>query len=153
MYILIFLGLIALDQITKLLAIAHLKGQADIVIIKNWLKLTYVENSGAAWGMFQNATIFFTIITIVIVFAITFYLLKYSNSIDMFTKIPLVIIMAGAIGNLIDRIKLGYVVDFISSPLGGLYNFPVFNFADMYISLAAIFLIIYIYFFEGKNEI
>lgn len=150
MYIIIFFIAIFLDQITKLLAIQYLKGQSQIKLIDNWLHLTYLENSGAAWGMFQNATLFFIIITIFICFFISWYLLKNSNNIDIYFKLPLVMIMAGAIGNLIDRLRLEYVVDFIFTPLGGLYNFPVFNFADMYISVSAIFLIFYMLFTDKQ---
>lgn len=151
MYIILFLVLVALDQYTKYLAYTYLYNNPSINIIDNWLKLTYVENSGAAWGMFQNATIFFVIITIIIVFGILYYLLTERNNIDNFIKLNLVIILSGAIGNFIDRLRLGYVIDFISSDLGGIYSFPVFNFADMYISIGAFSLIIYILFFEGKN--
>lgn len=151
MYIIIFIIAIFLDQITKLWAISNLRNQDDVILIKNWLHLHYLENSGAAWGIFQDATIIFSFLTIVICFGIMYYLLKNSNNIGGLIKLPLVMIMAGAIGNLIDRIRLGYVIDFIFTPLGGLYNFPVFNFADVYVSISAIFLMIYIYFFEGKN--
>lgn len=151
MYAILFVVLVAIDQVTKYLAIMNLKGKEEIIIIDKWLYLTYVENSGAAFGIFQNATILFTVLTIAIVFGIMWYLLKESNNVGIFLKLPLVMILAGAIGNLIDRIHLGYVVDFIHSPLGGLYNFPVFNFADIYVTCSAIFLIIYLLFTEEKN--
>lgn len=151
MYAILFVVLVAIDQVTKYLAIMNLKGKEEIIIIDKWLYLTYVENSGAAFGIFQNATILFTVLTIAIVFGIMWYLLKESNNVGIFLKLPLVMILAGAIGNLIDRIRLGYVVDFIHSPLGGLYNFPVFNFADIYVTCSAIFLIIYLLFTEEKN--
>ena len=151
MYAVLFVVLLAIDQVTKYLAIVNLKGKDEIIVIDKWLHFVYVENSGAAFGIFQNATILFTVLTIVIVFGIMWYLLKESNNIGIFLKLPLVMIMAGAIGNLIDRIRLGYVVDFIHSPLGGIYNFPVFNFADIYVTCSAIFLIIYLLFNEKKN--
>lgn len=151
MYVILFIVLLAIDQISKHFAILNLKGKEDIIIIKDWLHLTYVENSGAAFGIMQNATIFFTIITFIVVFGILYYLLKNGNKVDSFYKTILVIIMAGAIGNLIDRIRFNYVVDFIFSPLGGLYDFPVFNFADIYITLSAIVIIIYTLFFEDKH--
>lgn len=151
MYVILFIVLLAIDQISKYLAILHLKGQDEIVLIKNWLHLTYVENSGAAFGIMQHATLFFTLITLFVVFGILYYLLKNGNNVDSFYKIILVIIMAGAIGNLIDRIRFNYVVDFIFTPLGGLYDFPVFNFADIYITLSAIVIIVYTLFFEDKH--
>lgn len=151
MYAILFVVLVAIDQVTKYLAIVNLKGKDEIIVIDKWLHFIYVENSGAAFGIFQNATILFTVLTIVIVFSIMWYLLKESNNVGIFLKLPLVIIMAGAIGNLIDRIRLGYVIDFIHSPLGGIYNFPVFNFADIYVTCSAIFLIIYLLLNEEKN--
>lgn len=151
MLALIFAVLLVLDQFTKYLAVTHLKNKPSITLIENWLNLTYVENSGAAFGMFQNATIFFAVITIIVVFGILYYLLREVNNNDIFLNLTLVIIMAGAIGNLIDRLRLGFVIDFIHSPLGGIYNFPVFNFADMYITISAILIIIYTLFIEGKN--
>lgn len=151
MYAILFVILVAIDQVTKYIAIINLKGKNEVVIIDKWLHFTYVENSGAAFGIFQNATILFTILTIIIVFGIMWYMLKESNNIGVFLKFSLVMIIAGAIGNLIDRIRLGYVVDFIYSPLGGLYNFPVFNFADIYVTCSAILLIIYLLFIDGKD--
>lgn len=151
MYIILFLIAIILDQLTKYLAIIYLKGKPQIILINNWLHLNYVENSGAAFGIFQNGTIIFILLTILIIFGVIFYLLKYGNNIGSYFKFFLVIILAGAIGNLIDRIRLGYVVDFIFTPLGGLYDFPIFNLADIYVVVGAIALMVYIYFFEGKN--
>ncbi|MGF0039189.1 signal peptidase II [Peptoniphilaceae bacterium SGI.131] len=152
MYIIIFLLAIFADQVTKTLAKSYLMGQVQVKILKNWLHLTYLENKGAAWGMLQNAKYIFIIIAFAVCLAILVFLLKNRNKIGISVKLPLVMIMAGAIGNVIDRFRFGYVVDFIFTPLGGIYDFPVFNFADMYISFSAIFLIFYIFFIEGKND-
>lgn len=146
-----FIATVIIDQLSKLLAVANLKNKSDLILIKNWLHLSYVENSGAAWGIFSNGTLILSIVTIGICFAILYYLIREYNNIDNFLKLTLVMILAGAIGNLIDRIRLGYVIDFIFTPLGGLYNFPVFNFADIYVVLGAIFIIIHTLFIEGKN--
>lgn len=151
MYIILLIIGIIIDQVTKIWAISNLKGKDSIIVIKNWLHLNYVENSGAAFGIFQDATIIFAIITIVVCFGISYYLLKNSNNIDIYIKLPLVMIMSGAIGNLIDRLRLGYVVDFIYTPLGGIYDFPVFNFADIFVTVSAVFLIFAVYFLEGKD--
>lgn len=151
MYIILLIIGIIIDQVTKIWAISNLKGKDSIIVIKDWLHLNYVENSGAAFGMFQDATIIFAIITIVVCFGISYYLLKNSNNIDIYIKLPLVMIMSGAIGNLIDRLRLGYVVDFIYTPLGGIYDFPVFNFADIFVTVSAVFLIFVVYFLEGKD--
>lgn len=151
MYIILLIVGIILDQLTKIWAISNLKNKDSIIVIKDWLHLSYIENSGAAFGIFQNATIIFAIITIAVCFGISYYLLKNSNNIDTYIKLPLVMIMSGALGNLIDRLRLGYVVDFIYTPLGGIYDFPVFNFADIFVTVSAIYLIFAIYFLEGKD--
>lgn len=151
MYFILILILIAIDQITKIWAVNNLMGSEDIIVIENWFHLTYVENTGAAWGIMPNSKIFFIVLTLIIILGIVIYLLRERNNLDILSKLPFVIIVAGAIGNLIDRVRLGFVIDFIFTPLGGLYNFPVFNFADMYITLSAIFIIIHVLFFEDKN--
>lgn len=151
MYIILLIVGIILDQLTKIWAISNLKNKDSIIVIKDWLHLSYIENSGAAFGIFQSATIIFAIITIAVCFGISYYLLKNSNNIDTYIKLPLVMIMSGALGNLIDRLRLGYVVDFIYTPLGGIYDFPVFNFADIFVTVSAIYLIFAIYFLEGKD--
>ena len=73
MYIILLIIGIIIDQVTKIWAISNLKGKDSIIVIKNWLHLNYVENSGAAFGIFQDATIIFAIITIVVCFGISYY--------------------------------------------------------------------------------
>lgn len=152
MYILTTLLLVVLDQVTKAYAIANFKGQEMVELIDNWLYLTYLENKGAAFGMLSDKPWLFTIIASLFVIAILFIIFKNRNNFDRFYKFTLAIIVAGALGNLIDRFRYGFVVDFIFSPLGGLYDFPVFNFADMYLSVAAFVLAIYIFIKEDKDE-
>lgn len=152
MYILTTLLLVVLDQVTKAYAIANFKGQEMVELIDNWLYLTYLENKGAAFGMLSDKPWLFTIIASLFVIVILFIIFKNRNNFDRFYKFTLAIIVAGALGNLIDRFRYGFVVDFIFSPLGGLYDFPVFNFADMYLSVAAFVLAIYIFIKEDKDE-
>lgn len=152
MYTLLLVILVALDQLTKSLAISHLKNTGMVKIVDNWLYLTYVENRGAAFGMLNDKPWFFTILASAFVIFMLYYVIKNRNSLGTFYKVSIVIIISGALGNLIDRIRLGYVVDFIFSPLGGLYDFPVFNFADVYLSVMAIILVIYMIFFEAKDS-
>lgn len=152
MYIIISIIAVILDQITKNYAVNNLKGKDPIELIPNWLNLTYVENKGAAFGMLNTKPMFFTIIASVFVIVMIYILFKNRNSFDSFYKFTLAIIIAGALGNLIDRLRYGYVVDFIFTPLGGLYDFPVFNLADVYLSVSAVILAIYILFFEGNID-
>lgn len=150
MFILIFL-MVVLDQLTKYLAINYFKN-GSIKIIDNFLYLTYVENKGAAWGIFQDATIILTVISIVVSVLLIYYLLKNRKNLDSFVAFLIAMIISGAIGNLIDRVLLGYVIDFIYSPLWNIYSFPVFNFADMYISLSIIALIFIMLFTDKLDE-
>nr|WP_272879138.1 signal peptidase II [Clostridium sp. Cult2] len=122
-----------MDQVTKFAAVKYLKGKGPYIIIENFFQLCYVENLGAAFGILQNKKIFFVIVTSIVIICIVFFLVKNSHNINQLLKIGLVMLLGGAIGNLIDRIRLGYVVDFISFKLGKGYDFPVFNIADIFI--------------------
>lgn len=125
--------IIIFDQVTKLMAIKYLKTSPPFIILDNFFQFHYVENYGAAFGILQNKKIFFVIITLVVIFAITVFLVKNYYEINGFMRIGLSMLLGGAIGNFIDRLRLGYVVDFISFRLINRYDFPVFNIADIFI--------------------
>lgn len=132
--ILIAAAVVALDQIIKNILVKAL-ADGPITVIKNFFYLTYVQNYGIAFGMFRNKTLFFIIaISIISVFvAIMIYKLR-NKSIPV--TICLSMILGGAIGNLIDRVRLGYVVDYFSFTIFP----PVFNLADSAIVVGAILL-------------
>jgi len=123
-----------LDQLTKYLAVKYLMLIGSYPVIKNFFHLTYVENKGAAFGMLQNKTLFFIVITVIVGAVLIYSMIKLpGNSVYNYT---LAMILGGAIGNLIDRVRLGYVVDFIDFKF-----FPaVFNVADSFIVIGAIIL-------------
>lgn len=137
-YIIVFLVVI-LDQISKILALKYLAPIGDIPIIEKIFHLTYVENRGAAFGLFQNQILFFIITTVLILGFIWFYA-KY-NRLGSVMVFGLSLIAGGAIGNLIDRIRLGFVVDYFNAAF---INFPVFNIADCAVVIGAILISIYI---------
>lgn len=149
-YIVLFLA-VFLDQITKYLAIIYLKNFPSVIIFKNWLDFTYVENTGVAFGSFKGYKYLFIILSISAFFAILIYIYKNKNKLTKLDQILYILIAAGAIGNCIDRIIHSFVVDFIHSPIGGIYDFPVFNIADIYISISCILLII-IAFLKKENK-
>ncbi len=134
-YILISIGILALDIFTKYLAKTVFTVN-EIAVIKDILYFTYVENRGAAFGILQNKQWFFVIVTLLIIFAMLFYLIKYKPE-SKLLKLSLVFIMLGGIGNLIDRIRFGYVVDFIDVRV---INYPVFNVADCFVVIGAVLL-------------
>lgn len=110
--------------------------------IFNWLKLTYVENSGAAFGMLAGKQTFFIILTAAVLVVFSAYVINHRLEFNTLEKIALTLFLSGAVGNFIDRLMNAYVIDFISVRLFNVYDFPVFNLADCYISVAAVLFII-----------
>lgn len=138
--------LLWLDQLSKQVVLKNLKDREPISIIKGVFELDYLENRGSAFGMFQNQKVF--LLTVGIVFMlIMIYLVVKTPKNKRFLPMHLAAagIIAGGIGNMIDRFTLGYVVDFFSFVL---IHFPVFNVADVFIVVATFllaFLLIFIY--------
>lgn len=131
--------LIAFDQFTKHLAVGHLKGQDAIPLIQNVLYFLYVENFGAAFGMMEGMRVVFYAITLLVACGILFTVWKLPKE-RRYAPLFFVcmLIFSGAIGNLIDRASHRYVVDFIYfSPI----DFPVFNVADIYVTVGCVLLI------------
>ena len=142
---------VVFDQWTKLLAINNLKDQTPYVIWEGVFKLQYLENRGAAFGIFQNKQIFFVIIAIIIfVVAVWFYLKVPMNKRFLPLRFSAVFVCAGGIGNLIDRLRFNYVVDFFYFEL---IDFPIFNVADIYVTLSAIALMFLIMFYYKEDEL
>ena len=135
----IIVGLV-LDLVTKwLFAEYFANGASDIIVIANFFKFTFVKNTGAAYGMFGDSTLTLTIISVL--FVVGFMIYDYFNhSNDIFYVLGISFIISGAIGNMVDRIFLGYVRDFVNISL---FNF-VFNIADVLITFGVIFFIIYL---------
>lgn len=121
---------IILDQITKKIAFETIRTQGSKVIIENFFELLYVENSGAAFGIFKDKKIFFIIVTLLVLSFIITYTYKNYKNMNVIEKLSLSLIFAGAVGNFIDRIARGYVIDFLSFKFAN-YYFPVFNIADI----------------------
>ncbi|NMA95762.1 MAG: signal peptidase II [Clostridiales bacterium] len=146
MGIIIILAIIALDQITKHWAANHLQQKGTMVVIKDIFSFTYVENRGAAFGILQNQRWLFIGLTIIVCIGMVYYL--YTNQdFNLIMKLGLYFILGGAIGNLIDRIYNGYVVDMFHFTF---INFPVFNVADCFVVIGTIILASYILFVEGR---
>lgn len=141
--------LVAADQIAKVLTVMYLKDGKPKVIIDGVFELTYVENRGAAFGMFQGGIPVFTVITLVLLVIVTYFFFKLPDTKRMIPlRIICILIAAGGIGNLIDRIFRGFVVDTFSFVL---INFPVFNVADCYVTVAE-FAFIFLFLFYYKDS-
>ncbi|MDD2446579.1 MAG: signal peptidase II [Tissierellia bacterium] len=146
LYIFITAIIVLLDQISKLFAIKYLKGQAPYVLIEKHFELRYVENYGAAFGILQQKRILFLIITTVVLLLIILFLYKNNKYLSTITKFALSLFLGGAIGNFIDRIRLGYVVDFLRVNIIPKYDFPVFNIADSFIVIGTILIVLIVIF-------
>lgn len=133
-----------IDQWTKYLAVLHLKNQESIVLIPGVFQLQYLENHGAAFGILQGQQWIFFLMTIVYLVAAVWIYLRIPKTKKYFPlHIIAVVLTAGALGNFIDRISQGYVVDFFYFSL---IDFPIFNVADIYVVLSFIGLAICILF-------
>ena len=141
--------LIAFDQYTKYLTVLNLKNNEAIVIIDGIFEFVYVENFGAAFGILQNAQIFFYIVTVIVLSAIIYIYIKMpANKIYLPLKVCMTVLTAGAVGNFIDRVVNGFVVDFIYFKL---IDFPVFNIADCYVTVSVMVIAVLIC-FKYKDE-
>lgn len=149
--LLLFVLLILADQFTKHLAVIHLKDKEPITLFQDVLELQYLENRGAAFGMLQNQKIFFIFIALLILVVITWVLLKTPDRRKYRSlHLLLVLIASGAVGNMIDRLRFDYVVDFIYFVL---INFPIFNVADIYVTVATACLVILLLFVYKEEDL
>lgn len=147
-YLLAFL-IVIIDQWTKWLVLTKMAFGQNIKIINHFLYITSVRNKGAAWSILQGQIGFFTIITLVVLAAVVYYLQKVGRYRPLL-GIALSFVLGGTIGNFIDRIFRGEVVDFINTYIFS-YDFPVFNVADSALTIGACLIIIYTL-VEGKKE-
>ena len=133
---------VLVDQIIKILVNTYMNLADSISIIPSFFRITYLKNTGAAWSMFSNKTIYLIAITIAFLAAFYFLILRKTDfKVDKNIGVLYGIIIGGILGNLIDRIRLGYVIDYLDFSFFG-YNFPVFNLADTFIVIGCIIMII-----------
>lgn len=145
--------LVLADQYTKILAATQLKEQSPFVIIKGVFELFYSENRGAAFGMLQGKQGFFFVIGMFVLGVAVFSMCRmpgWSHSRYHGLKLCIILITAGALGNMIDRISQGYVVDFFYFRL---INFPIFNVADIYVTVATAILLILLGFYYREEDL
>jgi len=141
------LVLFVIDQISKAIISTYLSLNESVVVIKNFFYIKYINNTGASFGILKDAKLFLIILSIVAIIII----LRYMNSFKK-TKLNMIgfsCVLGGILGNLSDRILFGYVKDFFDFYIFG-YDYPVFNFADIFIVVGVILLVISI--LRGEDE-
>ena len=160
--VILFLLLISLDQLSKVLLAGSLQAKGDVTLIPGVLDLHYLENTGAAFGIFRDRQWLFFILTAVILGVVAYLFVRLYKGLFGYTGsnpgtvkrsvwlgYGLAVLSAGAVGNLIDRIAHGYVIDFICVRF---VDFPVFNLADIYVTISCIFIVVFFIFIYRKDE-
>ena len=148
LYMILFAaGIVAVDQYTKFLTVANipLHGHADFM--PGFLGFTYVRNTGAAWSSFEGMIWLFALVFLVLTVAIIWEFSKNRMGFTTLERWCIVAIYGGGLGNMIDRLRLGYVVDMIETEF---MNFPVFNVADCFITCGCILLLVHLFLFNKE---
>ncbi|MGN0298584.1 MAG: signal peptidase II [Lachnospiraceae bacterium] len=142
--------LIAFDQWTKYLAVVHLKDQESIRLIEGVFHLTYTENTGAAFSLLEGKQVFFTLVTVMVLLILGYIWYRMPSGKRFIPiQVVMVLLISGAIGNLIDRIRQNYVVDFLNFIL---IHFPIFNVADCYVTVSCvIFILLFLVYYKDED--
>ena len=146
-YSMIFL---IIDLIVKIIVVNFMKVYDTIKVIPNFFSIMYVRNTGAAFSILEDSRLFFIIITFIALICIYLFFIK-DKILRKYQIFCYSMLIGGIIGNFVDRVIYGYVVDYLSFNIFG-YNFPVFNFADICIVVGAILMVIGIIFFKEKGK-
>lgn len=146
----IYILTLIIDQVIKLIIKFNMKVNDEITVISNFFKINYLQNTGAAFSSFKGMRYILIIVTLIIFFL----LIKYIKKNEINKKIEIVslgLIMGGLVGNLIDRILYGYVIDYLSFTIFN-YPFAVFNLADTFIVIGVILFVIDIILIESRKK-
>lgn len=146
LYLVLALLLVAVDQVIKYFVLIYLNPIGSVTAIPHLLDLVYVENTGAAFGMLKDSRWFFIALTSVLIIAFVVMLIKNGNQSKLFS-IASVLIIGGGIGNLIDRIVYGYVIDYLQLS----FFSPVCNFADYCITVGTVLLVVHLMFYSDMK--
>ncbi|MCA0983551.1 signal peptidase II [Halobacillus yeomjeoni] len=149
-YYLLAIGVIILDQLTKWLVVMNMNLGESIPVVEDFLYLTSHRNQGAAWGILQGQMMFFYIITVIVIGVVVYYIQQYGKE-SRLSGVALSLILAGAIGNFIDRLFRKEVVDFVDTYIFS-YNFPIFNVADSALVIGVILVMIATFLDERKKK-
>lgn len=142
--------LVVADQLMKLWVLDNLAGSPSRLLIPHLLQLTYVENRGAAFGILQGRIGVLSIVTLAVVIVLLILLIRGKFSKSKLVTWCIALIIAGGLGNLIDRLVRGFVVDYLD--ISPLFTFPVFNLADCCVVIGTLLLMFYLLFLEGKRK-
>ncbi|MHD0397987.1 signal peptidase II [Staphylococcus simulans] len=145
------LAVLILDQITKAYIVKTMSVGDSYTVIPGFLNITSHRNTGAAWGILSGKMGFFFLVTIIVLGLLTYFYIKEAKG-HFWMQMAISLLFAGALGNFIDRMKNGEVVDFIDTYIFG-YNFPIFNVADSSLTVGVILILILLLFDSKKNKV
>lgn len=148
-YYLLAALLIIIDQITKWNIVQNFELYQEKVIVPGFFSLFYIQNEGAAWGIFQGKMVFFYFVTLIVVGYLVYMFQQEKNKTKL-VGISFALILSGAIGNFIDRLLNGYVVDMFRLDF---INFPIFNVADVCLTVGVVLMLIHVLFFEKEEKL
>ena len=146
-YLILSILFVIVDQVVKMWIVNNFSLHDGMELIKGLVSILYVRNTGAAWGMFEGKMVFFYLITAVAVGTLLYLMFKEKGKSKLLLS-AYSLILAGAVGNFIDRIRLGYVVDMFKFEF---IDFPIFNVADTCLTIGVIFLFYYVIFKEQSK--
>ena len=139
--------IVIIDQVIKYFVLGNLQSGDNVPFIGNLLTLTYVENRGAVFGIMQNMSWLFAIITVIMI-AVFFYVIIKKKITNKLFLTSVILIIGGGVGNLIDRVFRGFVIDYLQLS----FFPPVCNFADYCITIGAVLMIIFVMFLGDKKD-
>jgi len=149
--VVIFVLALVSDRVTKHLALTKLKGHPAVSAISGILEFRYIENSGAAFGLLKGQNSFFVLVAIIVFLASLYVIVRTpARKKYIMAHILLSMIVSGAIGNMTDRLMQGYVTDFIYFSF---IHFPIFNLADVFVSVASFLLVILLLFYYKEDDL
>ena len=140
-------GIVALDQLTKFLVVANIPLHGDAPFLPGFIQFTYTQNTGGAWSMFEGMLWMFVLVFVVLTVLVLFEYFKKPMPFTTFERWCIAAIYGGGLGNMIDRVRLGYVVDMIETQF---IDFPIFNVADCFITCGCIALMVSLFLFNKQ---
>lgn len=149
--VLILTFIVALDQVIKWVVSHGMELYESVPVIHNFFHITYLHNYGAAFSLLQGKRWLFLIMTVIVVIAIAVGLFLLRGKISKFYNVSMGLFLGGALGNFIDRLVHGYVIDYLEFIFGS-YSFPVFNLADMGVVIGATLTVFYLLFLEERMK-
>ncbi len=148
--ILIVVIVLIIDLLTKTIIQTNINLHREIYIIKDFFYITYTKNIGAGWSILEGQQLLLSLVAVIAIIGMLVWMVKNKNE-SMYLRLPVSLMIAGALGNLIDRLYFGYVRDFIGFIIFG-YHFPIFNVADMALTIGVGILFVVTLFEKEVND-